>query len=129
MLQNLSHKLPLKAQLHNAFSVPSTSLTERCCMFRRLKRCLRPDGPIWMDSSTSKQCKQLEQRVGGASVRGRQPRGLLLLLGELSLSQVVAAISGSRAYERFTGNQIAKLYETNRFAYQKTERISLVRTS
>jgi xylulokinase len=42
------------------------------------------DGPIWMDSSTSKECRDIERAVGGA--------------------QRVADISGSRSYERFTGD-------------------------
>ncbi|TMW56350.1 hypothetical protein Poli38472_006360 [Pythium oligandrum] len=45
-------------------------------------------GPSWMDSTTALYCNALEEAVGGA-VR-------------------VAEISGSRAYPRFTGNQIAK---------------------
>ena len=45
--------------------------------------------PIWMDSSTKSQCQDLEFKVGSALK--------------------VAQISGSRAYERFTGNQIAKI--------------------
>uniref|UniRef100_A0A8C9VWQ1 Xylulose kinase n=1 Tax=Scleropages formosus TaxID=113540 RepID=A0A8C9VWQ1_SCLFO len=65
-----------------------------------------PDSPVWMDSSTSEQCQRLEVAVGGA--------------------QRLADITGSRAYERFTGNQIAKIYKTNPDQYKKTERISLV---
>ena len=38
-----------------------------------------PDSPIWMDSSTTQQCRQLEQNMGGA--------------------QIVADKTGSRAYE------------------------------
>merc|ERR1719265_1537246 len=63
-------------------------------------------GPIWMDSSTRKQCKSLERKVGGA----------------IKLAQ----ISGSRSYERFTGNQIAKVYEQKSSIYEDTERISLI---
>ena len=59
-----------------------------------------------MDSSTSTECKQLEHAVGGP-----------LKLAERS---------GSRAYERFTGNQISKVYKTNQSAYDACERISLV---
>ena len=47
------------------------------------------ESPIWMDSSTSAQCAALEKALGGA--------------------QKVAELTGSRAYERFTGNQIAKV--------------------
>lgn len=59
-----------------------------------------------MDSSTSEDCKRIEEEVGGA--------------------QVVAAISGSRAYERFTGPQISKFVRTARDVFSKTERISLI---
>jgi len=65
------------------------------------------DSPIWMDSSTGAECAALEAALGGA--------------------QVVADLSGSRAYERFTGNQIAKIAKSNPAAYKDTERISLVR--
>ncbi|KAG7223002.1 hypothetical protein INR49_029224 [Caranx melampygus] len=64
------------------------------------------DSPVWMDSSTSLQCQDLQAAVGGA----------------LRLAQ----ITGSRAYERFTGNQIAKLRQRRLDQYQDTERISLV---
>lgn len=59
-----------------------------------------------MDSSTTEQCKTLEESVGGA--------------------QALANITGSKAYERFTGNQIAKIFQHNPKAYDKCERISLV---
>jgi xylulokinase len=48
--------------------------------------------PIWQDSSTTEECKLLEAAVGGA--------------------QALADLTGSRAYERFTGNQIAKVFTT-----------------
>ncbi|KAI8578275.1 hypothetical protein K450DRAFT_248058 [Umbelopsis ramanniana AG] len=62
--------------------------------------------PIWQDASTTSQCRSLENLVGG-------PQGL-------------ADLTGSKGYERFTGNQIAKLYEQNPSAYDATARISLV---
>ncbi|KAG1682898.1 Xylulose kinase [Nymphon striatum] len=64
------------------------------------------NSPVWMDSSTTKQCRALEHSLGGA--------------------QTLTDITGSSAFERFTGNQIAKLHETMLDAYNKTERISLV---
>ena len=45
--------------------------------------------PIWQDSSTSEDCQRLEEIFGGA--------------------QALADCTGSRAYERFTGNQIARV--------------------
>lgn len=64
------------------------------------------DSPVWMDSSTSTECRNLEEIIGGP--------------------QKLANITGSRAYERFTGNQIAKIYKKRKEAYKNTERISLV---
>uniref|UniRef100_A0A3Q2P2Q4 Xylulose kinase n=1 Tax=Fundulus heteroclitus TaxID=8078 RepID=A0A3Q2P2Q4_FUNHE len=64
------------------------------------------DSPVWMDSSSSQQCQDLQEAAGGA-VR-------------------LAEITGSRAYERFTGNQISKLRQTRAEQFQDTERISLV---
>ena len=48
--------------------------------------------PIWQDSSTTDDCKRLEDEYGGA--------------------QAVADRSGSRAYERFTGPQISRVGAT-----------------
>ena len=64
------------------------------------------DSPVWMDSSTTLQCRQLEEAVGGPA----------------RLSE----ITGSRAYERFTGSQIGKLRAERPEVYNNTERISLV---
>ncbi|NXK57549.1 XYLB kinase, partial [Sylvietta virens] len=76
-------------------------------LHQSLKGCFSvSNSPIWMDSSTASQCRALEKAVGGA--------------------QHLASVTGSRAYERFTGNQIAKIYSQNPEVYKQTERISLV---
>ncbi|PSS31526.1 Xylulose kinase [Actinidia chinensis var. chinensis] len=85
-LSSLDSKKPLVDQLGDAFSTK--------------------ESPIWMDSSTTEQCKTIEKAVGGA----------------LELSR----ISGSRAHERFTGPQIRRIFETQPEVYNNTERISLV---
>lgn len=64
------------------------------------------ESPVWMDSSTRVECDILEQAVGG--------------------KRELAAITGSRAYERFTGSQIMKIQRTRPQVYEQTERISLV---
>ncbi|KAM4906631.1 xylulose kinase [Sylvia borin] len=86
ILKNASSELPLHQSLKGCFSVSNS--------------------PIWMDSSTASQCRELEKALGGA--------------------QHLASVTGSRAYERFTGNQIAKIYSQNPEVYKQTERISLV---
>ena len=59
-----------------------------------------------MDSSTTKYCRELEKHIGSA--------------------QALARLTGSRAFERFTVNQIAKLKTEQPETFAKTERISLI---
>lgn len=80
-----------------------TSLT---CFSRLVFMFVLKDGPIWMDSSTARECQALETAMGGA--------------------QRVADVSGSRAYERFTGNQIAKMFRSHPSEMEDCERVSLV---
>ncbi|KZT59857.1 actin-like ATPase domain-containing protein [Calocera cornea HHB12733] len=65
-----------------------------------------PDAPTWQDSSTTKECRELEEFVGGP--------------------QNLADITGSRAYERFTASQIAKIAKKKPQVYENTAYISLV---
>ncbi|TCD69513.1 hypothetical protein EIP91_007443 [Steccherinum ochraceum] len=65
-----------------------------------------PNAPIWQDSSTTRECRELEEAVGGP--------------------QALADLTGSRAYERFTGTQIRKIKRVNPEAYNATSHISLV---
>lgn len=64
------------------------------------------DSPVWMDSSTSAQCRAIEAALGGP--------------------QALASLSGSRAFERYSGPQIRKIAEDTPEVYQETERVSLV---
>ena len=66
----------------------------------------RPVAPIWMDSSTSAECAEIEAAVGG--------------------DQALAQRTGSRAFERFTAAQIRKFFKQDPAAYAATDRIHLV---
>lgn len=49
--------------------------------------------PIWMDSTTTSQCLEMEEAVGGR--------------------EEMVRITGSKCYERFTGQTILKLNQTS----------------
>ena len=62
--------------------------------------------PIWMDSSTAKECAEIRKKLGGI--------------------KSTAARTGSDTFERFTGPQIRKFYKTEPEAYAQTASIALV---
>jgi len=66
----------------------------------------RPSAPIWLDSSTNAECREIAAAVGGDAV--------------------VVSVTGSRAIERFSGPQIRKFWKTEPGAYEKTVEITLV---
>jgi xylulokinase len=66
----------------------------------------RTTSPIWMDSSTSAECAEMADAVGGDAR--------------------VVSITGSQAIERFTGSQIRKFSKSEPEAYADTGRIHLV---
>ena len=66
----------------------------------------RGSSPVWMDSSTTVQCAAIEAALGGAAA--------------------LARLTGSRAFERFTGPQIRKFAEQDPDGYRATDRIHLV---
>lgn len=66
----------------------------------------RQESPVWMDDSTSEDCEAIDRALGGAAA--------------------TAALTGSRAHERFTAAQIRKFHRLNRGAYDATTRIHLV---
>ncbi|HET7626154.1 MAG TPA: FGGY-family carbohydrate kinase, partial [Verrucomicrobiae bacterium] len=78
---------------------------------RSLKSALRgifsrPTSPIWMDSSTSRECEEIRGKLGGVKATAQK--------------------TGSDAFERFTGPQIRKLYKIEPGAYAETKHIALV---
>jgi len=66
----------------------------------------RTVSPIWRDASTSRECRAITDALGGP--------------------QAVAALTGSRAFERFTGPQIRRFASNAPEAYAETERVHLV---
>jgi len=62
--------------------------------------------PVWLDCSTTGDCAALTRALGGDAA--------------------VAQLTGSRAYERFTGAQIHKFAAREPEAYARTDRIHLV---
>ncbi len=66
----------------------------------------RKTSPIWMDSSTTKECAEIRKKLGGI--------------------KFTASRTGSDTFERFTGPQIRKFYKTEPKAYEKTTSIALV---
>ena len=66
----------------------------------------RPAAPIWMDTSTSAECTEITAAIGGAAR--------------------LAALTGSRAFERFTGPQIRRVAKRWPDAYAATSHIHLV---
>ncbi len=66
----------------------------------------RRTSPIWMDSSTTDECREIAAAAGGDTR--------------------VVAVTGSRATARFTGPQIRKLFKTEPEVYSSTREIHLV---
>jgi xylulokinase len=66
----------------------------------------RKTSPIWMDSSTAKECAEIRKKLGGI--------------------KFTASRTGSDTFERFSGPQIRKFYKTEPKAYEKTAHIALV---
>ena len=66
----------------------------------------RNTSPIWMDSSSSKQCEEIRKSLGGVIE--------------------TIKITGSNTFERFSGPQIRKFYQENPNGYKNTAIIHLV---
>ncbi len=93
--------------LNASFAAVVGNLDAAQALAEQIKPCLsRSTAPIWMDSSTNAECREIAAAVGG--------------------DEEVVKISGSRAIERFTGPQIRKFYKDDEAAYNNTARIHLV---
>ena len=85
-LKNLNKEKTLVSQIKGIFS------RETC--------------PVWMDSSTTKECEEIRYRLGGL--------------------KSTIQITGSNTFERFSGPQIRKFYKENYDYYTQTSVIHLV---
>jgi len=92
---------------NSTFPQVLASLDARKSLKDQLAHCFsRPTAPVWMDSSTNKECIEIQDKLGGAPA--------------------MAEATGSAAFERFTGPQIRKFFKTEPKAYEATAGISLV---
>ena len=66
----------------------------------------RTEAPIWTDSSTGRECEEIRQALGGATA--------------------TAELTGSDAFERFTGPQIRRFARTEPDAWADTAHVCLV---
>jgi xylulokinase len=85
-LSELDPPLPVAAQLDGIFT--------------------RATSPVWMDTSTTEECAEIEKALGGPAR--------------------VATLTGSRAFERFTGPQIRRFFKRDPEGYAATSQIHLV---
>jgi len=85
-LKHLDISKTLVSQLKNSFSHPTS--------------------PIWMDSSTTKQCKEIRKTLGGL--------------------ESTINLLGSNTIERFSGPQIRKFFQEHPKMYEETSIIHLV---
>jgi xylulokinase len=66
----------------------------------------RKTSPIWMDSSTAKECEEIRKKLGGV--------------------KYTASRTGSDTFERFTGPQVRKFFKTEKTAFERTTHVALV---
>jgi xylulokinase len=93
--------------LNDKWLATVSSLDAERSLSAQLGPCLsRSTSPIWMDTSTGDECREIAAAVGG--------------------DDVVCAKSGSIAIERFTGPQIRRFFKNDPEGYSATVRIHLV---
>jgi xylulokinase len=66
----------------------------------------RKTAPVWMDTSTTAQCRQIEEEVGGR--------------------QALLELTGNTAFERFSGPQIRRFWQSDTSAWMETAHVCLV---
>jgi len=93
--------------LNNSFETTLKNLDSEKLLVNQLQKVFtRETSPIWMDSSTTKQCEEIRLKLGGL--------------------EPTINITGSNTFERFSGPQIRKFYQQNYDDYVQTSTIHLV---
>jgi len=93
--------------LNDKFEKKLQNLSPNEFIVDQINDCLtRKSSPIWMDSSTSKQCEEIRNTLGGM--------------------RETIKLTGSNTFERFSGPQIRKFYQEHTEEYKKTSIIHLV---
>jgi len=93
--------------LNKNFEKKLKSLSSKESLSDQLFGCFsRKTSPIWMDSSTSQQCKEIRDSLGGM--------------------EATIKITGSNTFERFSGPQIRKFFQEEPDNYKQTKIIHLV---
>ena len=84
--------------------------------------------PIWMDNSTTIECDEIVKSKNNRVFLFLHCESFLILNFSKGIGSAaeLAKITGSRAYERFTGPQIKHVYKYQPDVYENTERISLI---
>lgn len=93
--------------LNKKFGNKLKELNSRGLLATQLKSVFsRELSPVWMDSSTTKQCEEIRTALGGL--------------------ESTIKLTGSNTFERFSGPQIRKFYQKHPQKYEKTASIHLV---
>jgi len=93
--------------LNNSFEPTLKNLNKEKSLASQIKGTFSRDtSPVWMDSSTTKECEEIRSQLGGL--------------------KSTIQITGSNTFERFSGPQIRKFYKDNYDNYAQTSIIHLV---
>ena len=93
--------------LNKFFEPALKNLNSEKSLFSQIKGTFsRETSPVWMDSSTTKECEEIRNQLGGL--------------------KSTIQITGSNTFERFSGPQIRKFYKNNYNHYTQTSVIHLV---
>ena len=77
-----------------------------------------PFATNWQDSTTTSQCREMEQAIHKSSTSASASKG--------TPGETMAQVTGSSAHERFSGPQLKKVYQTNREVFDKTDRVCIL---